>query len=124
MPKKGPEHKTTMNTIQTSQTTATPAAPRIQSTSTGEYTIEVPAGKWSELLRLKAEASALDKQIKKLQSELAFPEAAQLAIGFGLTEEDSVSIRIVNGNGDTCGKMSVYWYSGATIPAAWRSRIS
>jgi hypothetical protein len=78
--------------------------------------VVVPADKWSALLKLKAERSALDKAVKALSAEIGLPDAETLA--------QDVVLPIVNGNGDHVGKLSCYWYGGATIPAAWRTRVS
>jgi hypothetical protein len=90
----------------------------------GEYTLAVTSADWNKYIRLKAEKSAIEKSLKALEQSFAFPAPEDIAGGFKLTSDDSISIVIVNGNADIVGKVAIYWHSGSVIPAGWRKRIS
>lgn len=78
--------------------------------------IVVNAADWARYLKLKSEANALKKEVDKLEESFGIPEAAEVGA--------ECQVEICNGNSDTVGKVKFYWYNGATIPAAWRRRIS
>lgn len=78
--------------------------------------VTVPAEKWAERLKLKAEAAALAKKLELIDKELNLPDPK--AIG------KAVQIVVKDGNGDIRGKGSVFHYPGANIPPSWRMRIS
>jgi hypothetical protein len=81
-----------------------------------DITLKVKAEDWGRFLKLKAEKSSLEKEIKALENSFGFPEAEKVAA--------DKTFLIVSGNGDVCGKFTVYWFSGAEIPEGWRKRIS
>lgn len=85
----------------------------------------VPSAKWAERLRLKSEASAIERKLKALDTELGLPKGDSLAEALGLTEADKASVVIVSGNGDVLGKGSVFFVRPTEIPAArWQARYS
>jgi len=86
--------------------------------------LTVDQASWSERLKLKAEASAIEKRVKAIEQSWGFPEPSQIATGFGLSQEDSISVLIVNGNKDAVGKMAIYHFPGSETPPGWRKRIS
>jgi hypothetical protein len=78
--------------------------------------VMVEADQWTKYLKLKAERASVEREIKGIEETFHFPSAEEVG-------RDAQMV-IVNGNGDAVGKLSVYWYTGATIPAAWRRRVS
>lgn len=78
-------------------------------------TITIPADVWKRWRALKSEIAALERSAKALEKDFPLPPIGEETVG------DWV---IVDGNGDQQGKMSVFPYPGATIPAGWRKRIS
>ena len=78
--------------------------------------ITIPAEQWKRRVALKAEQSAIERQIKTIEAGWSIPEATE-AIG-------ECQLVIVDGNGDIQGKVSYYPFAGATIPPGWRKRIS
>lgn len=93
-------------------------------TSQAEQTLVVPQASWSKYLTLKAEGAAIEKQVKALEESFGFPTADNVATENKLNPYDSLSLRVVNGNMDTIGKFSVFYYPGAVIKAGWRKRVS
>lgn len=89
-----------------------------------DYAVKVESRVWKQYLALKAEQAAIAKQVKAIESALDFPEASELAESFSCKPGDGFSVSIVNGNQDILGKLSVFWYPGASIPSGWRKRIS
>lgn len=85
-------------------------------TAVVEIGLKVASEDWKRFLKLKAEKSAIERELKKLEESFDFPKAEEVA--------EEKQLVIFNGNGDEVGKLSVYWYGGATIPPAWRRRIS
>lgn len=84
----------------------------------------VSAADWSRYLKLKAECSALEKQVKSLEQTFGFPTPDSLALDYGAVSGETLTFAVVNGNGDYMGKISVFYYPGADIPPSWRKRIS
>lgn len=78
--------------------------------------LEVLAETWTKYLKLKAEKNALQKQVDLIEESFNFPTAEQIG--------EKKTLVIHNGNGDEVGKLSCFWFSGATIDPAWRRRIS
>lgn len=78
--------------------------------------VTVPSEVWATRLALKAEIAAREKAVKALDEKLGFPEAEKIG--------RPAQIIIVNGNGLEVGKGVIYWFNGATVPPAWRRRIS
>jgi len=86
--------------------------------------IKVNSDQWSQYLKAKAQRSALEKQIKSLEADFKIPDASQLASEFSAVQGETLPIEIVNGNGQTIGKLTVFWFPGSETPPAWRKRIS
>ncbi len=86
--------------------------------------IIVNADDWSKYLKAKAQANALRQEIAGLETKFNLPDATELAAEFGAQPGDKLSCEIVNGNGQTIGKISVFYFPGSETPAAWRKRIS
>lgn len=78
--------------------------------------ITVPSEVWATRLALKAEIAAREKAVAELDKAIGFPDAASVA--------RPCRILVVNGNGHEVGKGSIFWFGGATVPPAWRRRIS
>lgn len=87
-------------------------------------TIAVSAEAWRQRLALKAEASALENKIKALEKEIGLPSASELQAQLELLPEEKATVIVTDGNGDTQGKGSVFFFGGSTTPPGWRSRIS
>ncbi len=78
--------------------------------------IQVKAEDWTKRLKLKAEISALEKEVKAIEERMELPEACTIG--------KATYLPIVNGHGDEIGKYSCYWFNGAQMPAQWRRRVS
>lgn len=78
--------------------------------------ITIPADKWTQYLKIKAERAALEKREKELLTSFNIPEASPENIG--------QTFILTNGNGDEIGKVSYFNFPGATIPCGVRRRIS
>jgi cytochrome oxidase Cu insertion factor (SCO1/SenC/PrrC family) len=78
--------------------------------------IKVSAEQWNKLVAIKAEKSALEKQIKALQVTLEIPEAKDIA--------ENVTLLVVDGNGDTRGKYTVSYREGYKVAGGWVGRLS
>ena len=87
-------------------------------------TVKVEASNWNKFKKLVSEKSAIEKAIKELQNSFNLPSANEIAESQGLNHGDKANVIILNGNGDEVGKMSIFYYPGATIPANWRARIN
>lgn len=88
------------------------------------FDITVPSAAWEKLQQLKGQISALENEAKTLQKELGIPGADSLVALLALKEGEKCSIPVKNGNGMPVGKLSVFHFGGATIPPAWRTRLS
>ena len=86
--------------------------------------IKVNADQWSQYLKAKAQRSALDKQIKGLELGFQIPDATKLASDYSAVQGETLTVEVVNGNNQTIGKLTVFWFPGSETPAAWRKRIS
>lgn len=89
-----------------------------------DYKITVPAEAWKSLQAVKAKISALERERKAMEATLGFPKGDELAVAFSLSPEDKGEFLIVDGNGATVGKGSVFHHPGGVIPPGWRTRIS
>lgn len=78
--------------------------------------ITIPADKWAQYLKIKAERTALEKREKELLISFNIPEASGKNVG--------QTFILTNGNGDEIGKVSYFSFPGATIPPGTRRRIS
>jgi hypothetical protein len=86
--------------------------------------LTVTAEAWEKYLKLKAQKASLEKEIKALEAGFDFPAADKFAADFAAVEGETLTVSIVNGNSQNIGKISVFWFPGAEMPAAWRKRIS
>ena len=86
--------------------------------------IVIDAENWSRYLKAKAQANALKREIEGMETAFNLPVPAEVAAAFGANEGDKLCVEIVNGNAQTIGKLSVYWFGGSETPAGWRKRIS
>lgn len=86
--------------------------------------ITVNAEDWSRYLKLKSQASAIKREVEALETSFNLPEPAELAKEYKAQSGDKLCVEIVNGNGLTVGKLSIFWFPGSEVPAAWRKRIS
>lgn len=78
--------------------------------------IIVLAEQWKRRVALKAEISALERQVKAIESQWPIPDATE-TLG-------ECQLLIVDGNGDTQGKVTYYHFAGSVTPPGWRKRIS
>lgn len=90
-----------------------------------QKTIVLNPKDWERYLALRSAANAFEAKAKALEQSLGFPDPKEIAIGFGLKTGDSTTLPIVSSKDNApLGKLSIFWYPGARIPANWRKRIS
>lgn len=86
--------------------------------------VQVSASAWQAYRKAQAIATAAQKDAEQLKAALGLPDASKLAYSLGLHTGDKGEVIVQDGNSQAIGKISVFYYPGAQIPAAWRSRAS
>jgi hypothetical protein len=89
--------------------------------------IQASAKQLMKLGKLKAEKSALEKEISSLEKEIGIPkgEAIKAIVqALAISPGDKIQIPLINGNTDEVGTMAIFWHGGAQIPPGWRSRVN
>lgn len=79
---------------------------------------------WAKFLLKKAMANGLAKEIEAMKESFPFTSKEEMVATYGLTEEDSVSVPVVNGNGQTIGKVNYSFVPEKTIRPYWQMKIS
>lgn len=99
---------------------------QIETPTVHQVRISATAADWQRYMQAKARASAMEKEVKQIESALGIPEAKDIAKLCGLSADSDakVSALIVDGNGAPLGKLSVFWFNGAVMPAGFRRRVS
>ena len=87
-------------------------------------TFKVDSETWAKFLLKKAMANGLSKEIEAMKENFGFTEKEEMVSVYGLTEEDSVSVPVVNGNGQTIGKVNYSFQPEKVVSAYWQMRIS
>lgn len=86
--------------------------------------ITVPSEQWSTYLAEKAKLSAAKRKVESFQTAWGVKTGEEYASEYSLTDNETIEIPVVNGNGLHVGKLTVFHKDGFTVSPTWAKRLS